>query len=259
MASKMDVASEKGLMAFNGYMSSRSYVEGFMYSTADSETFAKMSGCPDKSKAPHSYRWFVHVAAIQGVRGLSFASASPAAAAAPAAKKEDKKAAAPAAAKAAAAPAAAPAAKAAAADDDEMDDMFADDDEDEEKVEVYVEPAKPGETESRAQMLARLKKEAEDRTAKKEAAQRTLVAIEVKPWSTEQDLLELWKRITTTCVQTGVKWGETPHLVEVAFGIKKICTQFIMGATNSSDDIVEMIQAMEDDVQSVEVISMNVL
>ena len=50
-------------------------------------------------------------------------------------------------------------------------------------------------------MLARLKAEAESRTAAKEAKQRTLVAIEVKPWSTEQDLTVLWKKITTQVVQ----------------------------------------------------------
>ncbi len=50
-------------------------------------------------------------------------------------------------------------------------------------------------------MLARLKAEAVARTVAKEAKQRTLVAIEVKPWSTEQDLNALWKKITTEVVQ----------------------------------------------------------
>ena len=108
-------------------------------------------------------------------------------------------------------------------------------------------------------MLARLKKEAELRTIAKEAKQRTLVALEVKPWDTEQDLMELWKKITTTVTQDGLKWAEACTLQEVAFGIKKIVTTFVMGATNSSDDVVEAIEAMEDEVQSVEVISMNVL
>jgi len=108
-------------------------------------------------------------------------------------------------------------------------------------------------------MLARLKKEAELRTIAKEAKQRTLVAIEVKPWDTEQDLMELWKKITTTVVQDGLKWAEACSLVDVAFGIKKIVTTFVMGAKNSSDDVVEAIEALEDEVQSVEVVSMNVL
>jgi elongation factor 1-beta len=71
--------------------------------------------------------------------------------------------------------------------------------------------------------------------------------------------MELWKKITTTVKQDGLKWGEACTLVEIAFGIKKIVTTFVMGAKNSSDDVVEAIENLEDDVQSVEVISMNVL
>jgi len=113
--------------------------------------------------------------------------------------------------------------------------------------------------ESRGDMLARLKKEAQERTAKKEAKQRTMVVIEVKPWDVEQDLMALWKKITVTVVQPGLKWGEGCQLIDVAFGIQKIITSFVMGVDNSSDDVVEAIQAMEDEVQSVEVCSMNVL
>merc|ERR1712157_367814 len=133
-------------------------------------------------------------------------------------------------------------------DEDDDFDVFGDDDEEEESPK-----------ESRKEMLARLKKEAEERTAKKEAKQRTLVGIEVKPWDTEQDLMVLWKKITTTIVQDGLKWGEGCTLVDVAFGIKKIATTFTMGVNNSSDDVVEAIEALEDEVQSVEVTSMNVL
>ena len=108
-------------------------------------------------------------------------------------------------------------------------------------------------------MLARLKKEAEERTIKKEAKQRTLVAIEIKPWDVEQDLMKLWKKITSTVEQDGLKWAEQCNLVDVAFGIKKIQTTFTMGAANSSDDVQEAIEALEDEVQSVEILGMNVL
>ena len=108
-------------------------------------------------------------------------------------------------------------------------------------------------------MLARLKKEAEERTAKKEAKQRTLVAIEIKPFDVEQDLMTLWKKITTEVKQDGLKWGEACNLADVAFGIKKIQTTFVMGVNNSSDIVVEAIEAYEDEVQSVEITSMNVL
>ena len=133
-------------------------------------------------------------------------------------------------------------------DDDDDFDVFGDDDDEEEAPK-----------ESRADMLARLKKEAEERTAKKELKQRTLVAIEIKPWDVEQDLMALWKKVTRTVTQEGLKWGESCTLADVAFGIKKIQCTFVMGVNNSSDDVVDAILAMEDEVQSCEVTSMNVL
>jgi len=225
MPPKFDVSQEKGLKAFSGFMGSKSYIEGYQFSAADSDFFAKFESCPNPENYPHAYRWYIHIAAIQGVRGLTI----PAPIVATPAKAEP--------------------AKAAKKDDDDEFDVFGDDDDDEEE----------GPKESRAEMLARLKKEAEERTAKKEAKQRTLVTIEVKPWDTEQDLMKLWKKITTEIKQDGLKWGEGCSLADVAFGIKKIVTSFTMGVSNSSDDVVEAIEALEDEVQSVEVTSMNVL
>jgi translation elongation factor EF-1beta/ribosomal protein L12E/L44/L45/RPP1/RPP2 len=118
---------------------------------------------------------------------------------------------------AASAPAPAPAKK---ADDDDFD-VFGDDDEEGQEEEPK---------ESRADMLARLKKEAEDRTIAKEAKQRTIVAIEIKPWDVEQDLMALFKKITETITQEGMKWAVNCNLADVAFGIKKIQTTFTMGA-----------------------------
>jgi elongation factor 1-beta len=163
----------------------------------------------------------------------------------------------PAAAAAAAAPAASKTKSApkAASDEEEDDfDVFGDDDDDAPKTKEEEAPK-----ESRAEMLARLKKEAEERAAAKELKQRTLVAIEIKPWDVEQDLMALWKKIVATVTQDGLKWGENCTLADVAYGIKKIQTTFVMGVNNSSDDVVEAILAMEDEVQSCEVTSMSVL
>lgn len=71
--------------------------------------------------------------------------------------------------------------------------------------------------------------------------------------------LALWKKIVTNVKQDGLKWGESCTLADVAFGIKKIQCTFVMGVNNSSDDVVDEILAMEDEVQSCEVTSMNVL
>jgi elongation factor 1-beta len=195
------------MAAFSGFMGSKSYIEGWTYTAADSDMLAKFESMPDSVKYPHAYRWYIHIAALQGIRGLNI---SPPVAAA-------GKAAAP--------------AKADAEDDF---DVFADDDEEDD------EPK-----ESRGDMLARLKKEAEVRTAKKEAKQRTLVAIEIKPWDVEQDLMVLWKKITTSINQEGLQWAQACNLVDVAYGIQKIQTTFVMGATNSSDDVIEAILEMK--------------
>jgi elongation factor 1-beta len=200
-------------------------------SSADTEMFTKFGGSiPDPTKTPHAYRWYIHIAAVSGVRGI--AVSVPVAAPAPA----------PAAAKSIEAPK--------KADNDDDFDVFGDDDEEEKDDEPK---------ESRADMLARLKKEAEIRTSQKEAKQRTLVGIEIKPWDVEQDLMALWKKVTTTINQDGLKWGESCTLADVAFGIKKIQCTFVMGVKNSSDDVVDAILEMEDEVQSCEVTCMNVL
>jgi elongation factor 1-beta len=147
-----------------------------------------------------------------------------------------------------------------AEEEDDFDVFGDDDDDDDDKPREIANADEVTETgETRREMLARLKKEAEERTAQKEAKQRTLVAIEIKPWDVEQDLMVLWKKITTTIKQDGLKWGEQCTLADVAFGIKKIQCTFVMGVKNSSDEVVEAIEAMEDEVQSVEVTSMNVL
>lgn len=240
-APKFDLTSDKGKNAFNGQMGSKSYVEGWMYSSADSEAFAQMGSCPDSKKMPHAYRWFIHIAALQGVRGL--AAPAPAAAAAPKAAKAAAK-----------APKAKAAKKAVVEEEDDEDfDVFGDDDDDDEEEEAPKE--------SRADMIARLKHEAEVRLKKKEENQRTLVGLDVKPWSTDQDLAELFKKLTTTInlPDAPIKWGEICHQVEVAYGIKKLVMSFVMGSQSSSDEVVEMIEALEDEVQSVEVTSMNVL
>lgn len=179
-------------------------------SASDTAEFAKFQGkVPDPVKLPHAYRWYIHIAALSGgARGLSYAGP-------PVVTAEAEAAPAP-------APVAAPATK--KTDDDDDFDVFGDEDGDDEAKDEAPK-------ESRADMLARLKKEAELRTIAKEAKQRTLVAIEIKPWDVEQDLLELFKKITVTVTQDGLKWAESCNLADVAFGIKKIQTTFTMGAT----------------------------
>ena len=222
-------------------MQQYSYVEKWSYSAADVSVFGAF-GLPDKAAYPAAYRWYVHIAALNGTKSLDLmSSAAPAAPAAKPAAKPAKPSKAPAPKKA---PAPAPAPAAAADDDDDMDDMFGDDDEDE----------KPKEMDEN---LLKLKAAAEARLAKKEAAQKSMVVIEVKPWEADQDLNALWKKIVTEMTFEGLKWGEACQLVDVAFGIKKIVMSCVIKMDVSMDDVTEAIQGLEDEVQSVDIISMN--
>ena len=45
---------------------------------------------------------------------------------------------------------------------------------------------------------------------------------------TEQDLMALWKKITTEIKQDGLKWGEGCNLADVAFGIKKVSAIIVL-------------------------------
>lgn len=63
-----DLDKDVGLKKFNGYLTGKSYVEGYCFSTADQTTFTKCVKCPVASKYPHAFRWYMHVASLLGVR-----------------------------------------------------------------------------------------------------------------------------------------------------------------------------------------------
>ncbi|CAK4086262.1 unnamed protein product [Aphanomyces euteiches] len=223
-----DLNTDIGLKKLNGFLTAKSYIEGFQFSAADSNLFAKVPATPDASKYPNVYRWYVHTAAKLGLHvALSAQSATPAAAAP---------------AKAAPAKAAPAPAKKEAEDDD--DDLFGDDDDEED--EAAKEAAK-----KRAEAAKANKKE------KPKPIERSQVVIEVKPWEAETDLEELAAKIKQVEVD-GLTWGEGHKLVPVAFGIKKLLIQcIIIDDKVLMDDITEAIEAFEDYVQSVDIASMN--
>ena len=74
------------------------------------------------------------------------------------------------------------------AGDDEDDDFWAEDDEDDPAAAKALEEAK-------AKAMAKL--------AKKEANQRSLCNLEIKPWEADQDLKALYSKIKATVVKDG--------------------------------------------------------
>jgi elongation factor 1-beta len=206
-------------------MLTRSYVEGFSLSGADQACFEAMNAVPSQSSTPHAYRWYIHVAALSGVRALCNVAAAAPAAAAPAA---------------------------AAAAEDDCDDLFGDDEEEEDEATVAARAA-----ERKAKAAAA--KAAKD--AKKAAGkiQKTQCVFEIKPYEIETDLIALYETIkqTVTAADGGMQWGEACNLVPVAYGIKKlVCSVVIIDDLVCIDDIEEPINEM-DDVQSIELCTMN--
>merc|ERR1711965_414779 len=159
--------------------------------------------------------------------------------------KADKKAAAPAAAPKKAAPA-----KPAPAAEDDDDDFWG---EDEEQTEEEKAAAAKELEEAKAKAMAKL--------AKKEANQRSLCNLEIKPWEADQDLKALYAKIKKTVVKDGLKWSEGLKLVDVAFGVQKIICTAVVNQTLSMDAIIEEIteDLFADEVQSMSMTSMSLL
>jgi translation elongation factor EF-1beta len=167
---------------------------------------------------------------------------------------------------AAAAPAAAKAAAAEEEDnDDEMD--WGDDDEDAGPKEAVVHPSG-----SRAAIAAeakakrdaeteKKKEEAMARLAKKEANQRSLCNLEIKPWEASQDLKALYAKIKETVVLDGLKWSENCALVDVAFGVQKIVCTAVIPLSLSMDAIIDEMteDTFADEIQSMNMTSMSLL
>merc|ERR1711957_1039884 len=133
--------------------------------------------------------------------------------------------------------------KAAAADDDM--DLFGDDDDDADAA-----------AKVKADMAA--KKEAEKAKKPKPAViAKSLILLDIKVWDPEQDYDALAKKCIAIEMD-GLFWKTEYQLKDVAFGVKKIVIGLVVeDAKVSVDDIVDQIEAWEDDVQSVDIAAFN--
>ena len=94
---------------------------------------------------------------------------------------------------------------------------------------------------------------------KKKEVQKSLVLLEVKGWESDQDLDALALKIQTLKME-GLQWKSEYKLQEVAFGVKKIIIGMIVeDEIVSVDDVIDKLQAWEDEVQSVDILSFNKL
>lgn len=129
-------------------------------------------------------------------------------------------------------------------DDVDMDDLFGDDDEDDGAA------AKAA--------VAKAKEAAKPKKEKKKVIAMSLVLLEVKPLDDTTDLDKLATGIIKNITQDGLYWKTEYKKEPVAFGIFKLIIGFSLEDEKVSvDDIVEKIEALEDEVQSVEIAAFN--
>ena len=129
--------------------------------------------------------------------------------------------------------------------EDDMDDLFGDDD---------------GEDNKAALEELQKKKDAEKKDKKKKEAviAKSLILLDIKVWEEEQNLDELANKVITNIVKDGLFWKTEYVLKDVAFGMKKIHIGCVVEDEKVSiDDVIDEIQAWEDEVQSVDIVAFN--
>ena len=137
--------------------------------------------------------------------------------------------------------AATPAATPAAAKDDDDLDLFGDDDDD-----------------GAAAAAAAKANAAKAKKPKKVVIAMSLVMLEVKPLDDTTDLDKLAEHIFGNITQDGLFWKTEYKKEPVAFGIFKLIIGFSLEDEKVSvDNVVERIEALEDQVQSVEIAAFN--
>ncbi|KAK2961658.1 putative Elongation factor 1-beta [Blattamonas nauphoetae] len=132
-------------------------------------------------------------------------------------------------------------------DDDDLD-LFGDVDSEEERRQEEEFDRRAKEAQARI--------DAKNKAKGKADSAKSMLVIDVKPYSDETDLNALAKQILDLKVD-GLVWGDY-KLIDVAFGVKKISVSCSIEDEKvpSTEVVEEMIEDMED-VQSADVASMN--
>eukprot|EP00514_Thraustochytrium_sp_LLF1b_P008778 CAMPEP_0184558722 /NCGR_PEP_ID=MMETSP0199_2-20130426/46056_1 /TAXON_ID=1112570 /ORGANISM="Thraustochytrium sp., Strain LLF1b" /LENGTH=495 /DNA_ID=CAMNT_0026955989 /DNA_START=89 /DNA_END=1579 /DNA_ORIENTATION=- len=249
-----ELKTPAGMGKLTGFLASRSYVSGYAPSQADVELLNLLSGVEvDPKKAAHVARFLKHMNAFTEAERAAW-------------------------------PAAGEAAPAAAAEEEDLDlddDLFGDDDEEDVAAmealnakmaaEKAARKAGQGKGDARfdddlfgdddeedvAAMEALNAKMAAEKAARKAGqgkGERSLIVLEIKPFSAETDLEMIAKGLKTYEHEGIQNWGQQHKLLPVAFGIKKLAISAVvyddlMGIDGLTDIIEEK---YGDHVQSVD-------
>ncbi|KAH6597631.1 hypothetical protein BASA82_000945 [Batrachochytrium salamandrivorans] len=212
-----DLDKEVGLTALNTYLEDKSYIEGFTPSQADVAVFEAVKKAP-AATFPYVLRWFNHIAHF-GATSSSF----------PGTKKS--------------ADSYGPAAAPAATEDEDDIDLFGSDDEEED-------------AEAEKLKAARLAEYHAKKALKPKTLAKSMIILDVKPWDDETDHVAMEAGVRAI-VMEGLVWG-TAKLVPIGYGIKKLqITCVVEDDKVGTDDLNDSICALEDYVQSVDLVAFN--
>jgi len=204
------------------------YIEGFQKSAADAVVFQALSEKPDPKKYVHAARWYSHIASFgdkinsfpgskKDINSYGPADGPVSSGASKAERKEEK------------------------ADDEDID-LFGDDDEDDAEAEE-LKKKRVAEYEAK-------------KSTKPVIIAKSSILLDVKPWDDTTDLAAMEAGVRAIQCD-GLLWGAS-KLLPVAYGIKKLqilCT--VEDDKVGTDFLEENICALEDYVQSVDIVAFN--
>jgi len=224
--------SDSGLALLNKHLEAYSYVDGYLPTQGDNETFDALSTSPNAEHFPHAARYFKHIKSFSSDERKNFIP--------PSADGPYHK------------------AGAHAAETHAPTNVTSTPAKSEDDVNLWDED--PEEDAKHEAELERIRKEAEEKRGgpKKQVIAKSSVILDIKPWDDSTDLDAIEKSVRSIAMD-GLSWGAS-KLVPIAYGVKKvqiICT--IIDDLVSVEDLTDKIQAFEDLVQSVDVAAFNKL
>ncbi|GAB1600987.1 elongation factor 1-beta-like [Argonauta hians] len=219
-----DLKTDNGLKALDEYLSSRSYIEGYEPSQADSVVFGGLSASPSANYC-HARRWYEHIKSYKGQvakflgvkKSLDSYGTSAATTTTTPAKSKP-------------------------ADDDEDDDidLFGSDDDDEPSEDVKK----------------RIEEYNAAKSKKPALIAKSTIVLDVKPWDDETDMKKM-EECVRSIQMDGLLWGAS-KLEPVGYGISKLQISCVVEDEKVGTDILEEeITNFEDYVQSVDVAAFN--
>jgi len=232
-----DLQSAAGLAQLNDYLSTRSYIEGFQASGADSCVACQLKAIQVDSKYSHINRWLAHILSFPPCTRSRWAGSKCASKESAECKKE---------------------CPAGGKKEEEEEEEEEEEDDDDMKMSLDSDDDDDG----AAAIIA--KKAAEKAAAdagkdgakpKKQVIAKSTLVLDVKPEDSDTDLADVEKRIRAI-QQEGLLWGACER-IPVAYGIFKLrIVAVVVDDLVSTDSLQEEIESFES-VQSTDIHAFN--